>query len=74
MSTANKTFWDIYWHPHNTLQKVNFRQYLSDRQEPVIVTSGIKAVDLEKQSGIIEDTYLRKRIIRKLARSLRIRN
>ena len=72
MSTNNKTFWDINRHTQH-LQKVNFRQYLSSKNEPADKITGVSTTKLEDQPRIIEETYLRKKIFRNLATSLRMR-
>ena len=71
MTRTTKTFWDVHINPHNPLQKVNFRQYLTNDTEPEDIISGASRMALNEQSGIIAETYFRKRILRKFALRLR---
>jgi len=72
MLLPDKTTWDITRRIHNPFQKVNFRQYLADESEPAEETSGKTRAALDAESGIIKDIYLRKRVLRKIARQLRL--
>jgi hypothetical protein len=69
---TTKTSWDINRRIHDPLQKVNFRQYLTDKTEPAEESSGKTVTTLDVESGIIKDTHLRKRVLRKVALRLRL--
>lgn len=52
--------------------KVNFRKYLTNKREPAELSSEESTAMANVHSGIIDDTYPRKQVFRKIARRLRI--
>jgi len=55
------------------IPKVNFRQYLTNRHEPVETVSRINSTDLDTQSEEIVGTPIKKQSFRNLAKRLRMR-
>jgi hypothetical protein len=71
MTSYNKIIRDIYISPRKLASKVHFKQYLTNRREPAEAIADVIPLDTTQQSNVIENTYQRKQIFRKLAAKLR---
>ncbi|MCW2763747.1 MAG: hypothetical protein JWR85_3948 [Marmoricola sp.] len=73
MTSYNKIIRDIYISPRRLASKVQFKQYLTNRSEPAEAIADVIPPNANQQSNVIENTYQRKQIFRKIAAKLRFR-
>jgi cell fate regulator YaaT (PSP1 superfamily) len=70
MILSSKVSVDRYIKTGFIISKVNIRQYLTNRREPVEMISDI--IPADQQSGVIQDASRGRESFRRLASSLRI--
>jgi hypothetical protein len=71
MISASKTLMDVHKRSRIFTPKVNIRQYLTNKREPVETISDITPANIDHRSGIVKDASPGRKAFRRLALTLR---